>query len=83
MMSLAEKLQEIREGAKKRVPEHIRAEMTRATSELRSSGIVGNITKTGDLLPGFELPDMDGTMVSSAEMLERGPLVLTFYRGVW
>ncbi len=31
----------------------------------------------------FELPDSEGEPVRSAALLERGPLVLTFYRGLW
>ena len=34
-------------------------------------------------LPDFVLPDADGALVSSAELLSIGPLVLTFYRGIW
>ena len=37
-MSLAEKLQEIREIAKQRIPEETRARMQQATVELRNSG---------------------------------------------
>ena len=29
------------------------------------------------------LPDPDDVMISSAELLENGPLVVTFYRGIW
>jgi peroxiredoxin len=29
------------------------------------------------------LPDPDDVMISSAELLEDGPLVVTFYRGIW
>jgi len=31
----------------------------------------------------FALPDPDGKLVSSQDLLARGPLVLTFYRGAW
>jgi peroxiredoxin len=31
----------------------------------------------------FTLPDIDGTLVSSAELLRRGPLVVSFFRGKW
>jgi peroxiredoxin len=29
------------------------------------------------------LPDPDDVMISSAELLKNGPLVVTFYRGIW
>src|SRR6516225_4161955 len=37
----------------------------------------------GDPAPSFMLPDPDDVMISSAELLENGPLVVTFYRGIW
>jgi peroxiredoxin len=37
----------------------------------------------GDPAPTFMLPDPDDVMISSAELLENGPLVVTFYRGIW
>jgi peroxiredoxin len=33
--------------------------------------------------PGFELPDSEGTAISSLDLLAKGPLVVTFYRGSW
>jgi peroxiredoxin len=35
------------------------------------------------MAPSFALSDADGTIVTSSELLAKGPLVLTFYRGVW
>jgi peroxiredoxin len=39
--------------------------------------------KASDRAPHFELPDLSGLAVSSAELLQAGPLVVTFYRGLW
>lgn len=82
-MSLAEKLGEIAEKSKERIPEEIRKVMKKATAELRESGITGRAVKKGDTLPPFELPNMQGETVSSRDLLAKGDLVLTFYRGVW
>ena len=57
--------------------------MHRATAELIASGQAERAKKAGDLAPSFTLNDADGNPVSSAALLGRGPLVLTFYRGVW
>jgi peroxiredoxin len=37
----------------------------------------------GTMAPGFSLPDHNGKLVSSAELLSRGRLVLCFFRGRW
>jgi len=82
-MSLADQLDAIRAGAAKRVPPEQRAIMAEATNALRESGILDGVPKVGDPLPDFELRSAEGEGVRSRELLARGPLVLTFFRGVW
>ena len=55
----------------------------RATEELRQSGLAERPLKTGDLAPAFTLNNQDGNSISSAELLPKGPLVITFFRGHW
>jgi AhpC/TSA family len=55
----------------------------RTIAALVASGQAGRALKAGDRAPAFDLPDHDGAVVSSADLLKRGPVVLTFYRGVW
>jgi peroxiredoxin len=57
--------------------------MHRVTEELIASGQAQRALKAGDSAPVFVLPDPDGRTVSSRDLLARGPLVVTFYRGVW
>ena len=82
-MTLAKTLEGIREASAKRIPPDKAAIMHRATEELRASGIMDGVIKTGDRLPAFALPNADGQEVRSADLLAKGPLVLTFYRGSW
>ena len=57
--------------------------MHRATAELIASGAAQRAKKAGDVAPSFLLKDPEGNIVSSDELLEKGPLVVSFYRGVW
>jgi peroxiredoxin len=57
--------------------------MQRATAELVASGQALNAKKAGDKAPEFALKDPDGKIVSLASLLANGPLVVSFYRGVW
>lgn len=83
MGGLKKRLDAIRAGFAKQVPVEVKEVMDRATDDLRESGIISSIPKVGNTLEPFELADADGTMVSSADLLETGPLVVTLYRGVW
>src|SRR6478672_3916756 len=65
------------------VPRSVIETMHRATAELIESGAAQRAKKAGDVAPSFSLNDPEGNVVNSADLLRRGPLVLSFYRGVW
>jgi peroxiredoxin len=65
------------------VPRSVIETMHRATAELIESGAARRARKAGDVAPSFLLRDPEGNVVNSADLLKRGPLVLSFYRGVW
>lgn len=83
MSTLQERLDRMRDGAAERIPAPAREVMSRATQALRDSEVTSRLPKPGDALPPFELLDTDERKVRSAELLEEGPLVLSFYRGLW
>jgi hypothetical protein len=83
VMALEDTLRGIREAAAERIPADKAAIMHRATEELRASGIMDRVIKIGDRLPSFALPNAYGQEAHSSDLLVRGPLVLTFFRGAW
>ena len=64
-------------------PPEIHPIMARATAELIASGLAERALKVGGQAPAFLLNDSDGKPVASKDLLARGPLIITFYRGVW
>jgi peroxiredoxin len=65
------------------VPYSVIETMRRATAELIESGAARRAKKAGDVAPSFALKDPEGNVINSADLLKRGPVVLSFYRGVW
>jgi len=59
-----------------------RALLDEVTQTLRDTALE-QILRPGDRLPDFVLPDAQGTLVCSDELLARGPLVIAFFRGDW
>lgn len=51
--------------------------------EISALPIIENALKAGDKAPDFTLKNYDGAARSLAGYLAAGPLVLTFYRGLW
>ena len=63
-------------------PERV-ALMHRATAELKASGIEARALKVGDHAPDFALRNQDHIEVSSKDLLRKGPMVVSFFRGHW
>ena len=82
-MTLAQKLETIRQASGKRIPADKAAIMHRVTQDLRASGIMDGVPKVGDPLPEFALTNAHGEQVRSSDLLSRGAVVLTVFRGSW
>src|ERR1700759_107402 len=88
LMSLQDKLDAFRTNFEAGGPPHhapawIHEPLHRGTGGLIASGAASRALKIRDEAPAFILKDADGNSLSSAELLKHGPLVVTFYRGVW
>ena len=83
MRTLQARLDSLKAALAKKAPPEAKAVMARATEDLRRSGILAGLPRTGDVLPAFELEDTRGALVRSADIVESGHLVLSFYRGKW
>ncbi|HEY2040678.1 MAG TPA: redoxin domain-containing protein [Edaphobacter sp.] len=56
----------------------------RIIAELFATGIEDHVLKPGSLAPAFSLKDAaTGKLVSSADLIALGPLVIKFFRGRW
>lgn len=82
-MGLQEKLDAQRAQSQAKIPTAALAIAGRATADLRASGILERIPQAGAQAPEFILPNIHGQDISATDLLAQGPLVVTFYRGVW
>ena len=82
-MSLKEKLDKIAAASAKQIPEQSQRIMHTATADVAASLDARKIPQVGDVLPAFELPDSNGTIVASAQIAGQGPFILSFFRGRW
>ena len=81
--TLAQQLDALTAQLRSLVPAERLATVDRAAEELTRSGLADRALKAGDLAPGFELPDGDGMLWRSEDLMRRGPLAIVFYRGRW
>jgi len=76
---LEELSQEVRTTAS---PERLRAN-AQTISDLVASGLSASALREGDVAPDFALPDTHGHVLALKTLLDRGPVVISFYRGGW
>ena len=82
-MTLKEKIDTYKAGFKTRVPAEKRAIMQRATEDLQNSPQMLQTVKVGDIALDFNLKSFNDTEISLSSLIDRGPVVLLFYRGRW
>ena len=82
-MTLKERIDAYKKDFLTKVPPEALSIMQRATEDLARSGILTRTVKVGDLAPDFELQDTEGKIAALGNLLDNGPVVLSFYRGRW
>ena len=81
--SLREQFAERKELIAKYVPEEIQAIHSRVIAELQQQRIAESALAAGAKAPAFELTDHNGKLVSSTELLNKGRVIICFFRGRW
>jgi peroxiredoxin len=83
MRPLREIFAERKDAIAKYVPADVQAVHARAVAGLKAQGLAACALKVGGMSPPFELPDHNGALLSSDQLLAKGRLVLLFIRGRW
>jgi hypothetical protein len=79
---LQEQLRTLAETVRRERPEFAGA-VALLVTRLRRVGAGEAAPKVGDPMPPFVLPDASARMVSLEELLDRGPVAVTFHCGHW
>jgi peroxiredoxin len=82
-MTFMKPLAEIMAAIKAATPAWFGRDNDRLVQGLIDAGAADGALKVGDRIPDFLLPNAEGQLVSATQLLAGGPLVLSFYRGVW
>ncbi len=82
-MTLAGEISKFQNEMAGKIPEDILHLFAQKTEELIKSNIAENALNKGDKIPSFSLPNVQGEIVSSDQLLKKGSLVVSFYRGSW
>ncbi len=82
-MSLQHEMSEMKKKSAEKITPEIMKVMAAETEKLIKSGLADRALKKGDRAAGFTLPNAIGATVNFETLLEKGNLVVSFYRGGW
>lgn len=82
-MSLRAQLDACRHAFEATAPPSVAAALQDSIAELAQTGLVRHAAKAGEMAPSFRLRSREGGFVSLSEVLDRGPAVISFFRGAW
>ena len=82
-MSLNSNIRETIQMFRDTLPPELNTMIEAGAGEISALDIVEKALKVGDKAPEFELLAHDGEPRKLTDYLQDGPLVLTFYRGIW
>jgi peroxiredoxin len=66
-----------------RIPPQVLAELKQSIDQVKASGIAQRALTVGDDAPAFTLPNAQGRTVVLTDLLRHGPVIISFYRGIW
>lgn len=82
-MSLTQDLANLLAQNLTKQPEDAKAIMAKTDRELAESGIIDRTLKEGEKAPNFTLLNVKNQSVALQDLLKKGAVVLSFYRGGW
>ena len=82
-MSLKAQLDACRRAFEANTLPSVVAALEGSVAELVQTGLVRQALKAGEAAPMFRLRSSNGDFVSLSEVLDRGPAVISFFRGDW
>ncbi|MBP0020182.1 MAG: AhpC/TSA family protein [Cyanobacteria bacterium SBLK] len=82
-MSLTQDLADLLAQNRAKQPKEAKVIMAKTDRELAESGIIDRTLKEGETVPNFTLANVKNQSVALQDLLKKGAVVLSFYRGGW
>ena len=82
-MSLKQDIDQFLEGIKSKLPAEILNSIEKSMEEVKNSVKGNTFLKVGDQAPSFILPNSYNKSIPLNFLLQKGPVIISFYRGSW
>ena len=82
-MTLQKQIEEMQAQMLSQIPSESLDALMAGNKKIFMSHIEDGALKAGDMMPEFHLINHLGQLITSADLLGHGPLIINFYRGSW
>lgn len=82
-MNVTEQLKKTALASKERIPKDSLNVMDNFQENLEKENPIKNMLREGSSFPSFDLQNYNDDIIRLDDLLEKGPVVVTFYRGGW
>jgi hypothetical protein len=80
---LQAQIREFQQQMLPKIPKEVLELFEKTSTDLIKTGIAERALHEGAQAPNFTLPNARGQQVQFSDVLAKGPVVVTFYRGGW
>jgi peroxiredoxin len=82
-MTLRQEIENFVKETAGRIPPQVLTQLQQSIDDVKKSGISERARGVGDLAPAFSLPNAAGKSVALTDLIANGPVIISFYRGIW
>lgn len=83
MKNLKQQIEELNENLAKQLPVEVLEMFGKSIQDLKSSEIEENSIAIGERFPDFNLPNTTNETIELKELLQKGKVIVAFFRGNW
>ncbi|WHT37893.1 peroxiredoxin-like family protein [Myroides sp. mNGS23_01] len=83
MTALAQQIEALNENLASQLPAEILEAFSQSIADLKSQGLENQAPKVGQIFPNFKLSNTLNQPVELKELLQKGSIILAFFRGNW
>lgn len=83
MNELAKQIEKFNNELVTQVPQEVLQAFEKSIEDLKTKNIEEESIKLGETMPEFSLPNAKNEIVYSKEILQKGKMIIAFYRGSW
>ena len=83
MNTLAQQIDELNQNLAQQVPTEILTSFSQSIADIKKLQLEDNCIQLGEIFPNFKLQNTTNQVVELNDLLQKGPVIISFFRGSW